>query len=177
MTDFLSIAADLSADSPDAALPVEGWHPDHCGMMDLVIKSDGMWIHEGSPIGRPALIRLFSRVLRKDDDGYVLVTPAEKLTIAVEDVPFLIVDVERDDAGCLQVRTNVGDMFTIGEAHPISVRPGPDGTAVPYAIVRGRLEARFNRTAYYQLVEMAEQNGDELVVHSGSSRFSLGDFQ
>lgn len=174
---MMRIAATLSAEQTGNELPVDKWHPTHCGELDLVIKTDGTWIHEGTPIGRPALVRLFSRVLRKDADGYVLVTPAEKLSITVEDVPFLIVDAEWKD-GQLEARSNVGDIVTISEDHPIMVRPGPDGTNVPYVRIRGGLDARFARAAYYRLVEEAELGSDgHLRIKSGDATFDLGSAQ
>src|SRR6266567_8125569 len=100
--------------------PVHLWNPAHCGEIDIVIKKSGLWFHEGTPIGREALVRLFSTVLRKDPDGFVLVTPAEKLAITVEDAPFVAVSVERDGQA-LRFVTNVGDAVEAGEDHPIRV--------------------------------------------------------
>lgn len=168
------MAASLSADQTDRDLPVEQWHPSHCGSMDLVIRADGSWVHEGTPMGRPALVRLFSRVLRKDPDGYVLVTPAEKISIEVEDVPFVVVDLEMDENRDFWVRTNVGDSVMVGPDHPIAVRSGYGANPLPYVRIRGQLEARFGRTAYYQLVEMASLNDDRLSVESGGTAFDLG---
>lgn len=145
--------------------------------MDLVIKADGTWVHEGTPIGRPALIKLFARVLRRDPEGYVLVTPAEKLSITVEDVPFLIVDVDRDadDPAVLRVRTNIGDEVCLGPDHPVVLKVGPGQITLPYVRIRGDLEARFGRTAYYQLIEMAALGDDQrLSVSSAGMAFDLG---
>jgi hypothetical protein len=174
MTDMLAIAARLAEAQEGGVPPVENWHPTHCGEMDLVIRRDGAWVHEGTPIGRPELVRLFSRVLRKDDDGYVLVTPVEKIAIQVEDVPFLIIGVERKSHGQLQVRSNVGDVITIDEDHPLTVRTDSLGQDVPYVRVRGELDARFSRAAYYHLVDMAETVGDRLRISSGPCVFDLG---
>ena len=169
------MAASLAEDQAGGDLPVEKRHPTHCGSMDLVIRADGSWVHEGTPMGRPALVRLFSRVLRKDEDGYVLVTPAEKISIAVEDVPFVIVDVEPDEKGNLSERTNVGDKVVIGPTHPLTIRHGYGDTPLPYVRIRGGLEARFGRTAYYQLVEIATLGDDgHLTVTSGGRAFDLG---
>jgi hypothetical protein len=171
--DLSRLAATLSDQGADAPLPVETWHPKHCGAMDLVIRADGSWWHEGSRIGRPRLIRLLSRVLRRDDDGYVLVTPAEKLSIEVEDVPFLAVDVNHTAEG-FSFRTNVGDEVFIDAAHPVrmaEVQGLP--SRAPYVLVRGRLEARVDRAAYYRLVEMLPVEGDALVLKSGGARFEL----
>lgn len=176
MADLLSLARDLSnEDEGPGDLPVERWHPEHCGSMDLVIRSDGTWVHEGEPILRASLVRLFSRVLRRDDDGYVLVTPAEKLSIQVEDVPFLAVDFERTSDG-IAFRTNVGDVVTADAAHPIEMRASEAaGTSVPYIRVRGALDARLARPAYYRLVDEAREAPDgTLSIESGGQRFALG---
>lgn len=174
MTDLSAIARELDARQADGPLPVEDWHPEHCGTMDLVIRADGEWVHEGEPITRAALVRLFSRVLRRDDDGYVLVTPGEKLAITVEDAPFLAVDYERTTDG-YAFRTNVGDVVTAGPDHPIEVRRSEHaGASVPYVHVRGGLDARLARAAYYRLAEEATQADGELAIESGGVRFVLG---
>jgi hypothetical protein len=171
--DLSSLAATLSDQGGDAPLPVESWQPQHCGEMDLVIRSDGSWWHEGTRMGRASLIRLFSRVLRKDNDGYVLVTPAEKISIQVEDVPFLAVDVDKTDAG-YRFRTNVGDEVVLDDAHPIRMG-AVAGTNyhAPYILVRGGLEARLDRAAYYRLVEMLPEENGALVLESLGARFEL----
>ena len=175
MADLLSLARELSDEGGTGDLPVDGWNPERCGEMDLVIRADGTWVHEGSPIGRASLVKLFARVLRKDDDGYVLVTPAEKLDITAEDAPFLAVDYERTEDG-YAFRTNVGDVVTAGPDHPLEMR-GSDavGVRVPYVRVRGGLDARLARAAYYRLVEEADvaDNGT-LSIRSGGERFVLG---
>ncbi len=175
MPDLYAIAADLSAERADGPLPVENWHPDRVADMDLVIKADGTWVHEGRPIARPALVRLFSRILRRDEDGFALVTPAEKLRIAVEDAPFLVVDHERQDGG-YRFRTNVGDVVTAGPDHPVMTRDSRElGAAVPYLRVRGALDARISRNVYYRLIEEAETGEDgTLFIESGGERFVLG---
>ena len=104
--------------------PVETWNPDFCGDIDMVIHADGTWSYNGSPIGRPALVRLFSTVLRKDADGRTfLVTPVEKLGITVEDAPFQAVEMSRevgDDGPRLTFRTNVGDIVVAADCeHPL----------------------------------------------------------
>src|ERR1700727_865091 len=100
--------------------PVHLWNPAHCGEIDIVIKRNGLWFHEGTPIGREALVRLFSTVLRKDPEGYVLVTPVEKLAIRVEDAPFIAVRVDRVDE-TLRFITNVGDVVDAGPDNAIRV--------------------------------------------------------
>ena len=154
--------------------PVHLWNPPNCGEIDILIRADGVWMHEGSPIGRKELVRLFSTVLRKDPDGYCLVTPVEKLSIRVEDVPFRAVAVERrgDD---LAFVTDVGDETVAGPDHPIRVAVAEDGEPRPYVHVRGGLEARIERSVFYELVEAAERDANGVLgVRSGGVWFELG---
>lgn len=153
---------------PERGLPpVRSWNPAVCGEIDIVIGRDGRWTHEGRPIAREALVRLFSTILRRDDDGFWLVTPVEKLKITVEDAPFVATAVERDDAG-LRFTTNVGDAVTADAAHPIRVRRGR-----PYLEVRDGLEALIARPVYYELAGLAETQDGRLGVASGGSFFPL----
>ncbi len=154
--------------------PVHLWHPDHCGGIDIVIRADGVWMHEGSPIGRVELVRLFSTILRLDPDGYHLVTPGEKLKITVQDLPFRAVAVRRkgDD---LIFTTDVGDETTAGAEHPLTIETDPvTGEPAPRVHVRAGLEARIVRSVFYELVEMGEVEGDRLVLKSGGEVFDLG---
>jgi hypothetical protein len=154
--------------------PVHLWHPAHCGDIDIVIRADGVWMHEGSPIGRAELVRLFSTVLRVEPDGYHLVTPAEKLKITVEDLPFRAVAMTRE-GGDLVFTTDVGDEVRAGEDHPITVETDPiTGEPAPRVLVRRGLEARIARTIFYDLVELAEQRDSRLAVSSGGVWFPLG---
>ena len=154
--------------------PVHLWNPEHCGDIDIVIRADGTWMHDGSPIGRRELVRLFSTVLRKDPDGYHLVTPVEKMRIRVEDLPFRAVALERRD-GDLVFTTDVGDAVTAGAGHPIVVETDRvTGEPAPRVHVRGALEARIVRPVFYELVEMAEIIDGRLTVRSGGERFALG---
>ena len=157
--------------------PVHLWNPAHSGEIDIVIQRDGAWRHEGALISREALVRLFSTVLRKDPDGYWLVTPVEKMRITVEDAPFVAVRVDRD-GGDLKFLTNVGDEVTAGPDHPIRVEAGPDGEPRPYLHVRRGLDALINRPVFYELVEMAEEratpDGPQLGVGSNGAWFPVG---
>ena len=141
--------------------PVHLWHPEHCGEIDIVIKRDGQWLHEGGVIGREALVRLFSTILRKDPDGYVLVTPVEKLRITVEDAPFIATRVDRvatDRGDVLRFLTNVGDEVEAGPDHAIRVEIDPaTGEPRPYLHVRRGLEALISRPVFYELAEMAQE--------------------
>lgn len=159
--------------------PVHLWHPDHCGEIDIVIRADGSWMHEGSPIGRKELVRLFSTVLRLDPDGYHLVTPVEKLKIQVEDLPFRAVSVEtiagEGGGDLLRFTTDVGDVVEAGPDHAITVETDPaTGEPGPRLHVRGGLEARIARTVFYELVERAEVVDGRLSVRSGGVAFPLG---
>ena len=158
--------------------PVHLWNPAHCGDIDIVIKRDGLWFHEGSPIGREALVRLFSTVLRKDPDGFHLVTPVEKMKITVEDAPFIAVRVDHDGEA-LRFLTNVGDEVEAGPDNPIRVDADPaTGEPRPYLHVRRGLEARIRRPVFYELVELAEERqtpeGPRLGVWSNGAWFPVG---
>jgi len=157
--------------------PVHLWTPSRVGEIDIVIRKDGSWVHEGGVIGREALVRLFSTVLRKDDDGIYLVTPQEKLRITVEDAPFVAVRVDRD-GGTLRFLTNLGDVVEAGPDHAIRVETGADGEPRPYLHVRSGLEALITRPVFYELVEMAETRSGpeagELGLASNGAWFPIG---
>ena len=154
--------------------PVHLWNPAHCGEIDIVIKRNGQWFHEGTPIGREALVRLFSTVLRKDPDGFHLVTPVEKMRITVEDAPFIAVRVDREGED-LVFQTNVGDEVRAGPENALRVETDPrTGEPRPYLHVRRGLEALVARPVVYELVELAEAQSGRLVVRSGGLAFDLG---
>jgi hypothetical protein len=157
--------------------PVHLWNPAHCGEIDIVINKDGSWIHEGGRIGREALVRLFSTVLRKDEDGIYLVTPVEKMKITVEDAPFVAVRVDREGEA-LKFLTNVGDEVVAGPENAIRVETDAEGEPRPYLHVRRGLEALISRPVFYELVEMAEEratpHGRRLSVNSDGAWFELG---
>ncbi len=171
----LNAVAEAAKQAPGRGLPpVHLWHPEHCGEIDIVIRADGVWMHEGSPIGRKELVRLFSTVLRKDLDGYHLVTPVEKLKIQVEDLPFRAVGMRREGDD-LVFTTDVGDEVRANEADPIVVETDPTtGEPAPRIHVRRGLWARIARPVFYELVEMADEVDGRLVVRSGGQAFSLG---
>ena len=151
--------------------PVDKWHPAHCGDIDIRIGRDGQWFHQGTPIGRKELVRLFSTILRKDPDGYVLVTPAEKMRIIVEDAPFLAVLLDVEGFGRAQklsFMTNVGDQTIAGAANPIRVETNrATGEPAPYVHVRKGLEARIARAVFYQLADLAVPGEGEHAGFSG----------
>ncbi|WP_336800760.1 DUF1285 domain-containing protein [Kaistia sp. MMO-174] len=159
--------------------PVHLWNPAHCGASDIRIDHQGGWHHEGRPIQREALVRLFSTVLRREPDGsHVLVTPAEKLTITVEDVPFIAVEMAIDGEGEAQrliLRTNVGDVVTVDAEHPLRIATdASDDGLVPYVLVRGGLEARLARPVVHELARHFEQRGDEIGLLSAGHFFVIG---
>ena len=158
--------------------PVHLWNPAHCGEIDIVIKKNGLWFHEGTPIGREALVRLFSTVLRKDPDGFHLVTPVVKMRITVEDAPFIAVRVDRD-GDVLRFTTNVGDEVEAGPDSPIRVEmDSQTGEPRPYLHVRRGLEALIARPVFYELVEMAKERdtdqGRRFCVSSHGTWFPVG---
>lgn len=156
--DTLTIADIARLADSDRLPPVERWHPDHCGDSEMRIARDGTWFHQGSPISRPAMVRAFSRILRREPDGgYVLVTPVEKLDIAVEDAPFVAVELKAEGDGraaTLAFRLNTGEVVTASAEHPLRFEDHADGPH-PYLHVRGGLEALVARSVYYELAERA----------------------
>lgn len=162
--------------------PVERWNPPFCGDIDMEIRADGTWFYLGTPIGRAPLVRLFSTVLRKDEDGKTyLVTPVEKVGIRVVDAPFLAVEMNGSGEGderLLTFRTNVGDVVAAGPDHPLRfVISGENSELKPYLLVRGRLEALVSRAVMYDLVELGETvaiDGVEMfAVRSGGVVFPV----
>lgn len=166
------------------AKPVEKWDPPYCGDIGMAIRRDGTWLYQGSPIGRIGLVKLFASILRKDDDGRTyLVTPAEKVDVAVEDAPFLAVEMAVEGEGEAQrltFRTNLDDVVTVDAEHPLRfAATEPDGGLKPYVLVRGRLEALCTRAVYAELVELAVAGGDgasgeEVGVWSGGVWWGMG---
>jgi uncharacterized protein len=150
----------LKAQAGDKLPPVDTWNPPYCGDIGMAIRRDGLWMYQGSPIGRKPLVKLFSRVLRKDADGkHYLVTPVEKVDVVVDDAPFLGVEMEVTGTGANQDitwRTNVDDVVRCGPDHPLRFEAeAVAGGLKPYVRVRGRLEALVTRAVYYDLVELA----------------------
>lgn len=160
--------------------PVAQWNPTHCGDSEMRIARDGTWFHQGSPIGREAMVRLFSTILRREADGsYVLVTPVEKLSIEVEDAPFVAVEVKVEGSGdsrSLAFRLNIGEIVAADADHPIDIRVGEDGPR-PYLRVRGGLDALIARPVYYELVNLAideDEAQDQPGLWSNGTFFALG---
>ncbi len=178
-TRISGLEALLKAQGSKGPAPVDTWHPPYCGDIGMAIRSDATWFYAGSPIGRMPLVKLFASVLRKDADGrHYLVTPAEKIDVAVADAPFLAVEMEvrgAGDARELVFRTNVDDIVHCGPNNPLRfVEEAGSGGLKPYLRVRGRLEALVTRALYYDLVELAEPRADGVIeLVSGGARFPL----
>ena len=182
MQELMRYAAKLENAGDKALPPVEKWNPEYCGEIDLVIKRDGTWFHEGTPIGRARLVRLFSTVLKKEGNQHFLVTPVEKLGIEVEDAPFIGVLMEREGSGQdqrLTFTTNVGDTALAGRDHRLVYRKDPQsGRGAPYIDVRKGLEARISRAVFYDLVSLGETHqidGEDLFgIWSAGVFFPFG---
>lgn len=174
-----SLAALAAAVTAKKLPPVHLWHPERCGDSEMRIAVDGTWFHQGSPIGRPALVQLFSTILRREADGsFVLVTPHEKLDIAVDDAPFVAVEVLSEGEGAarrLVFRLNTGDMVAAGPDHALRVEQAADGTPRPYLMVRAGLEALVARPVFYEMAEWAlAEGGDAPGVWSAGVYFPFG---
>jgi uncharacterized protein len=161
--------------------PVERWNPPFCGDIDIRIGRDGTWYYQKTPIGRLPLVKLFASVLKKEGDKYLLVTPVEKVGIAVEDVPFLAVEltVARHPGQSLTFRTNVDDVVTAGPGHALRFEPEASGGLRPYLHVRRDLWAKVTRPLFFDLVELGEERdiGGRAMfgVVSNSEFFAMAD--
>jgi hypothetical protein len=157
--------------------PVHLWNPPFCGDIDMRIAADGTWFYMKTPIGRPALVKLFASVLKREDDKYFMVTPVEKVGIVVEDAPFLAVEMQ--NAGeVLRFRTNVDDWVECGPDHALRFDPEPNtGGLKPYLHVRRDLWAKLTRALFYDLVALGEERDIEgqrmFGVASGAAFFAM----
>ena len=162
--------------------PVHLWNPPFCGDLDMRIASDGTWFYMGTPIGRPALVRLFSTILKREDGKHFLVTPVEKVGIRVDDAPFLAVEMQEEghkQGRVLHFRTNVDDWVTCDGEHRLRFEAASDGGLTPYLHVRSELWAKVTRALYYDLVDMGEErmvDGREMFgVTSAGEFFPMAD--
>ncbi|WP_420833181.1 DUF1285 domain-containing protein [Pseudemcibacter aquimaris] len=158
--------------------PVHKWNPEFCGDIDMRIRRDGSWDYMGTPITRERMVKLFSTILRRDDDEYFLVTPVEKVGIRVDDAPFVAVELsfEKENGDdYIYFRTNLDDYVRLDEEHPIKIIENPEtGEPSPYIRVRDDLDALLSRSAFYELADHAiEQNGS-YAVKSGNKYFKIG---
>jgi len=156
-----SITGAVSRAAGKGPPPVERWNPPFCGDLDMRIGTDGTWFYLKTPIGRPALVKLFASVLKREGDRYFLVTPVEKCGIQVEDAPFLAVEMkieEQTTGRILHFRTNVDDWVACGPEHPLRFEPEPGtGGLKPYLHVRRDLWAKLTRALFFDLVELGEE--------------------
>jgi hypothetical protein len=173
------IAAAVPRDSRKGPPPVHLWNPPFCGDIDMRIAADGTWFYMTTPIGRPALVRLFASVLKREGDKYFLVTPVEKVGITVDDAPFMAVELKAE-GGRLNFRTNVDDWVECGGDHRLRFEPEPaTGGLKPYLHVRRDLWAKVTRALFYDLVERGEErevDGRAMFgVASGTEFFAMAD--
>jgi len=184
------IAAAVTGEKRKGPPPVHLWNPPFCGDIDMRIAADGTWFYQKTPIGRPALVKLFASVLKREGDKYFLVTPVEKVGIMVEDVPFLAVELkvarpEQDvlrqvpDRHVLSFRTNVDDWVDAGPGHALRFEVEATGGLKPYLHVRRDLWAKVTRALFYDLVELGEErvvDGKPMFgVASGGEFFAMAE--
>jgi len=163
--------------------PVHLWNPPFCGDLDMRIAGDGTWFYMGTPIGRPALVRLFSTILKREDGKHFLVTPVEKVGIRVDDAPFLAVEMQNEQSErggrLLRFRTNVDDWVPCDGGHRLRFEMAADGGLTPYLHVRSDLWAKVTRALYYDLVDMGEErvvDGQPMFgIESGGEFFAMAD--
>jgi hypothetical protein len=158
------------------------WNPPFCGDLDMRIAGDGTWFYMGTPIGRPALVRLFSTILKREDGKHFLVTPVEKVGIRVDDAPFMAVEMQKEEGErgrLLRFRTNVDDWVDCDGGHRLRFEMAADGGLTPYLHVRSDLWAKVTRALYYDLVDMGEErvvDGQPMFgVESGGEFFAMAD--
>ncbi|MEP2892285.1 DUF1285 domain-containing protein [Tateyamaria sp.] len=175
--DAEGLVASITAAKTRGLPPVHLWNPPFCGDLDMRIARDGTWFYQGTPIGRPGLVKLFSSILKREDGKYFLVTPVEKVGITVDDAPFVAQDFEASGTGLDQVltfTTHVGDTAVAGPDHPIRVeRDTETGEPSPYVLIRAELEALIDRKSFYRLVDLGVHHDDWFGVWSGDTFFGI----
>jgi len=160
--------------------PVETWKPQHISDSKMQILSDGRWFHDGGEIKRHSMIRAFSSLLRKDGDGYWLVTPYEKQSIIVDDAPFIACEVHsigKAKDRHISIRLNTSDIIIMDEGHRLNMKGSDENEHIPYINIRNNLLAKFTRSAAYELYEWAIEEcemEDDIGLWSGGIYFSLG---
>jgi len=178
-----SLYAALRQEAGEQSLPpVHLWHPERSGSIDIRIMMDGRWFHEGVEIKRLGLVKVLASVLRRDEDGFVLVTPAERLLIEVDDAPFVAGGMEVQNAGTpdqeLLFTTNLGELVVASAERPIAVNydnPKDPQEPRPYVLVRKGVHALIARSVFYRLVELGREEQGRLVVTSSGTEFNLGE--
>ncbi|WP_108838406.1 DUF1285 domain-containing protein [Tateyamaria sp. Alg231-49] len=175
--DAEGLVASINAVKTRGLPPVHLWNPPFCGDLDMRIARDGTWFYQGTPIGRPGLVKLFSSILKREEGKYFLVTPVEKVGITVDDAPFVAVDFELEGEGVAQTltfTTHVGDVAAAGAEHPIRVERDPEtGEPSPYILIRADLEALIDRKSFYRLVDLCVHEDDWFGVWSGGQFFGV----
>jgi hypothetical protein len=170
---FLEIAR---AHQGRAVPPVERWNPAYCGEIDMRITCDGRWFYQGTPINRVPLVKLFASILRKDAEGYVLVTPVERVGIVVDDAPFLAVEMEKTESHTGPVyafRSNLDDIVLAGADHPVRIELAEDGGFKPYIHIRAGLWALASRAVAFQMADQLVEEGGRLVFRSAGLSFPV----
>ena len=169
------LVASIHAAKSSGLPPVHLWNPPFCGDIDMRIARDGTWFYEGTPIGRPALVKLFSSILKREDGKYFLVTPVEKVGITVDDAPFLAVDFDVTEPDqTLTFTTKTEDTAKAGLDHPIRVeRNAESGEPAPYILIRDNLWALIDRKSFYRMVDLGEEQGDWFGIRSAGAFFPI----
>ena len=182
-TNPASLLQQISKYEEESFPPVHLWNPPLCKNVEMKIDREGRWYFMNSPIGRERMVKLFSKVLRFDEDGeYYLVTPVEKIRIEVEERPFLIVDYQLTGKGEKQIvtfKTNTGDLFVLDKKHPVNVKVNKDTQEPkPYVLVRSNLEGLISRNIYYKLIEISQlkktPTGEVFILRSSNQNFQIG---
>ena len=172
-----AITGSLARATAKGPPPVERWNPPFCGDLDMRIAADGTWFYLKTPIGRPALVKLFASVLKREGDSYFLVTPVEKCGISVDDAPFLAVELKIEDAAegrVLHFRTNVDDWVACGPDHVLRFEPeAGTGGLKPYLHVRRDLWAKVTRALFFDLVELGEERDVDSEMMFGVSSMGM----
>ena len=175
--DAEGLVASINATKTRGLPPVHLWNPPFCGDLDMRIARDGTWFYEGTPIGRPGLVKMFSSILKREDGKYFLVTPVEKVGIIVDDAPFVAIDFDVTGTGENQVltfTTQVDDMAKAGPDLPIRVERDPEtGEPSPYVLIRSDLEALIDRKSFYRLVDLGVHHDGWFGVWSGGQFFGI----
>ena len=150
----------FSKSNKKSLTPIEKWNPPFCGDIDMTITKSGKWYYMGSEIKRPAMVKLFSGILRlESDNSYYLVTPVEKVRIQVEDAPFVAVAITKEQSegmNTVTFRTNLNDEIVLSKENPLSIEIKKNDEPSPYITVRNNLRALISRSVFYELVDLAE---------------------
>ena len=172
-----SLVASVTAAKTRGLPPVHLWNPPFCGDIDMRIARDGTWFYQGTQITRPALVKLFSSIIKREGENYYLVTPVEKVGITVDDAPFVAIDFEATGEGnaqVLQFETQVDDCVVASDDLPIRVVRDPEtGEPSPYVRVRDNLEALIDRKSFYRLVDLGVEHDGWFGVWSTGAFFGI----